>query len=439
MKFFQILTIIILTVFLCINTYAETPCSHQETILSLDQVIAKATEANHLIHISQIDLNASKEAKKEAFTQFLPKLKTEYGFTYLNEVNYVTLDNTKFFFGTQDNYRWTTSAVQNIFTGLAVLSQYQIADLEAKISEIKKADTKLTIILDAKKSFFAVQNAKLLVEVGEKAVRSLKDHLSIAREYYDVGLSPKIDVLNAEVDLAEVQQELEKAKNNVVVAKAALNNMIDLPVDTPIDTAGTLKYSPFPMSYEQCIEKAMELRPGIKTAAKKIEVAKKQIQLARSDYSPDITASINYNRFGDQSDLQGSDYEDRENWNAMLTATWTFWEWGKTRHSVLQSKEGLKKAIKQMSVVEDRVHFEVKDAYYFLQTAGHNITVAKKSIASAEENLRMSKERYKEQVAIVTEVLDAETRLTRARTFLTNALNDYNVAMATLYWAIGME
>jgi outer membrane protein len=439
MKFFQILTIIILTVFLCINTYAETPCSHQETILSLDQVIAKATEANHLIHISQIDLNASKEAKKEAFTQFLPKLKTEYGFTYLNEVNYVNLNNTKFFFGTQDNYRWTTSAIQNIFTGLAVLSQYQIADLEAKISEIRKADTKLTIILDAKKSFFAVQNAKLLVEVGDKSVKSLEDHLSIAREYYDVGLSPKIDVLNAEVDLAEVQQELEKAKNNVVVAKAALNNMIDLPVDTPIDTAGTLKYSPFPMPYEQCIEKAMELRPGIKTAAKKIEVAKKQIQLARSDYSPDITASLNYNRAGDKPEVQGSAYDDRENWNAMVSATWTFWEWGKTRHAVLQSKEGLKKMIKQMSIVEDQVHFEVKDAYYFLQTAQHNISVAKKSVASAEENLRISKERYKEQVAIITEVLDAETRLTRARTFLTNALNDYNVAMATLYWAIGME
>jgi outer membrane protein len=123
----------------------------------------------------------------------------------------------------------------------------------------------------------------------------------------------------------------------------------------------------------------------------------------------------------------------------MVTATWTFWEWGKTRHSVLKSKEGLKKSIKQMSIVEDQVHFEVKDAYYFLQTAQHNISVAEKSVASAEENLRISKERYKEQVAIVTEVLDAETRLTRARTFLTNALNDYNVAMATLYWAIGME
>ena len=123
----------------------------------------------------------------------------------------------------------------------------------------------------------------------------------------------------------------------------------------------------------------------------------------------------------------------------MLKSTWTFWEWGKTRQAVLRSKENLKKTFKEMDIVEDRIRFEVKEAYHYMKTAQYNIKVAEKSVASAEENLMISQERYKEQVAIITEVLDAETRLTKARTFLTNALNDYNVAMATLYWAVGME
>jgi len=439
MKYFQAASVLVSVVFFSINTYAQNLTSDEKIILSIDQVVKKAVEANHNIHISNINLEASKHAKKEAFTQFLPRLKTQYDYTYLNEKNQATFDNNRFFFGTQDNYHWTTSAIQNIFAGLAIVSNYQIAGLDKKISEIKKADTKLAIILEAKKAFFAVQNAKLLVEVGEKSVKSLTDHLSIAHEYYDVGINPKIDVLNAEVDLAEARQELEKAKNNVIVTKAALNNVIDLPVDTPIDTAGTLHFTPFTLTYEKCIEKALDLRPGLREAEKRIEIARKEIKLARSDYFPDITASANYNRFGDKPDLEGSRDEDRENWNVMVTASWTFWEWGKTRQAVLKAKEGLKKAIKQMAIVEDKIHFEVKDAYHALKTAQHNIKVAKKSVASAEENLAISKDRYKEQVAIITEVLDAETRLTRSRTFLTNALNDYNVAMATLYWAIGME
>ena len=239
--------------------------------------------------------------------------------------------------------------------------------------------------------------------------------------------------------LATALQELETTKNRVIIAKAALSNIIDLPVDQPIDTAGTLTFVPFPLPYEECVDKAIALRPGLKDAHKNIRLAEKQIRLARSDYFPRISASINYNRTGDKWYVSGSDFEDRENWNAMFKGTWTFWEWGKTRQAVLRSKENLKKTVKEMNIVEDRIRFEVKEAYRNMKTAQHNIKVAEKSVASADENLKISEERYKEQVAIITEVLDAETRLTSSRTFLTNALNDYNVAMATLYWAIGME
>ncbi len=440
MKFIRILTICFLgSLCAVVNINAETAAEDQVRTLNLEEVKAMALQANHKMHIAAIDVEASKHSKKEAFTEFLPKLKTEYGFTYSSEPNDVIFNNTRFIIATQDNYLWTTSAVQNIFNGLATLTGYQISDIKLQIANIRKAATRIAIILEAKKGYYAVQNAKLLVKVAMKSVKSLQDHLAVAKEYYNVGLTPKIDYLNSEVDLATAVQELETAKNRVIIAKAALSNIIDLPVDQPIDTAGTLTFIPFPLTYEECVDKAIELRPGLKDAHKNIRLAEKQIRLARSDYFPRITASINYNRTGDKWYVNGSDFEDRENWNVMLQGAWTFWEWGKTRQAVLRSKENLKKTVKEMNIVEDRIRFEVKEAYRNMKTAQNNIKVAEKSVASAEENLRISEERYKEQVAIITEVLDAETRLTRSRTFLTNALNDYNVAMATLYWAIGME
>jgi outer membrane protein TolC len=63
--------------------------------------------------------------------------------------------------------------------------------------------------------------------------------------------------------------------------------------------------------------------------------------------------------------------------------------------------------------------------------------VAAKSIEQAEENLRMTEERYKYQVATQTEVLDAVTLLAQARLNYYNALSDFNVAKATLERAMG--
>ncbi|MGD8758164.1 MAG: TolC family protein, partial [Deltaproteobacteria bacterium] len=58
---------------------------------------------------------------------------------------------------------------------------------------------------------------------------------------------------------------------------------------------------------------------------------------------------------------------------------------------------------------------------------------------SAEENFRISKERYKEQVATATEVLDAQTRLTEAKTNHTRVLAEFNVALARLVRAMGTD
>ena len=65
--------------------------------------------------------------------------------------------------------------------------------------------------------------------------------------------------------------------------------------------------------------------------------------------------------------------------------------------------------------------------------------MAAKSVESAEENFRISQERYKEQVATATEILDAQTRLTQARTNYTNALVIFNLARAELVRAMGLE
>jgi len=88
--------------------------------------------------------------------------------------------------------------------------------------------------------------------------------------------------------------------------------------------------------------------------------------------------------------------------------------------------------------VEDGISLEVKDAYLRLTEARDKIDVAKLAIEQAEENFRINQERFKEQVATATDVLDAQTLLTRAKSNYFNALSDYNIAWARLDRAMGI-
>ena len=88
--------------------------------------------------------------------------------------------------------------------------------------------------------------------------------------------------------------------------------------------------------------------------------------------------------------------------------------------------------------VEDSISLEVKDAYLRLREARDKIGVAEVAVEQAEENFRINAERFKEQVATTTEVLDAQTLLTQARSNYFNALSDYNIAWARLDRAMGI-
>ena len=112
-------------------------------------------------------------------------------------------------------------------------------------------------------------------------------------------------------------------------------------------------------------------------------------------------------------------------------------EWGKTYYTA-KEKESVKRQILQTkSDVEDGIRLQVKQAVLDIDSSASNIPVTQKGIESGEENLRVNAERYKAQVSTITDLLDAQTLLARARLDYYRALYDHNLAKARLDRALG--
>ncbi len=407
--------------------------------LTLQQTVEMALDKNLDMKVAWEDIEAARQRQKEARTGFLPSLKGRYSYRRLSEVPYAVIAGNRFDFADRNQYRLTGTIEQPLFTGLSTLSNYQLARLGMDVAKLQLARTRLDVALDAKVAYFAILTADKLKEVAEQAVEQLQAELEVAENFYRVGMSPKIDVLDAEVRLAEAKQQLIRAENDVSLAKARLNTILRRPIDQDIIVADTLCHQPYERTYESCLEVSLERRPELSEADRNVARAEKEITLAKSAYYPEVTVSGNYYRAGDEPGLDGSDFVDRENWDVMAEATMTFFEWGKTRHATSEKRARLRQARQALEQLKDAVRLEVKTSYLNLQTAEKNIWVAKKGVESAEENFRISKERYLEQVATATEVLDAHTRLTEARTNYTRALAEFNVARARLVRAMGAE
>jgi outer membrane protein TolC len=251
---------------------------------------------------------------------------------------------------------------------------------------------------------------------------------------------PRNDVLESEVELANANQDLIVAQNAVQLARSRFNTLLRRPVDAPLTVEDVLGYQPFSRVYEDCVETALKQRPEMRIADLGVETAEKEVKFTKTGYYPSIDLKANYYKRGDDPNLDGGEgIFFKEEWDATATASWTFWEWGKTRYGVNEKKSLLSQARLNRIELEDNIRQEVKTAYLIVTAAEKNILTVQKAVEQALENFRMNQERYKEQVATSTEVLDAQTLLTKTQTNYFNTLSVFNISEAGLDRAMGLE
>ena len=412
-------------------------------VYTLEKSIEEALEKNWSMKTKKEKIHEAMYVKKQAMAEFLPKLSTTYGYTRLDEVKstdpidlgIMTIPGSEL--NTHDNYQWKTTITQPLFTGFALLSSFELSKLGIDLSEIELELEKLSIALRVKESYFNILEADRAVEVAGKAVESLESHVKVAGSFYKVGMIPINDLLKAEVELANSHQNLVKAQNASRLARAAFNVILSRPINEPVQVEDILNYQPEAGDFDVHLNSALKNRPEIRVFDINLLQTDQQKKLARSKYFPEMAVTYDYIKEGDHPDVAGSPFHDKGRWQVMAVCSWTFWEWGKTHYSVKEQESIKRQLIQARSAFIDQIGLEIKQAVLELSTTEKNIPTTKKAVEQAEENLRVSQERYKAQVTTSTEVLDAQTLLTQARTNYYNSLYDHNLAKAKLLRAIG--
>jgi outer membrane protein len=408
---------------------------------TLQQSISLALENSYKIKARDERITQANDILKQSRAEFLPKFGINYSYNYFSEVpvNRYTLFGTgvEIPVGTQNNWRWGTFVRQPIFTGFALLSNYRLAELGIDQSQLEMDQEKLDLVLRVKQAYFDILGADKAVEVAQTTVESLSQTVKVARSFFDVGMIPVNDVLKAEVELANAQQSLVRAKNAAQTSRATFNTVLVRPVNDPVKLEDILVFKPEVGNYDAYVKIALENRPEIKILDVGLLQSDQQIRLAKSKYYPEIGVTYTYLKQGDTASLSGSNFVDANSWEVLAVANWTLFEWGKTYYTVKEKQSVKQQVLQTKSDVEDGIRLQVKQAMLDIDSSASNIPVTQKGIESGEENLRVNAERYKAQVSTITDLLDAQTLLARARLDYYRALYDHNLAKARLDRALG--
>jgi outer membrane protein len=413
--------------------------------MNLQETINAALKANLGLKQAAAEVKAAQATKNSRTTEFLPTLNTRYGYLRRDQPTVTTIGVpgvgvTDILTSPEEEYNFVTSFSQPIFTGFALINQYKIASLGLNVAEINQQLTRQNIILDAKNAYFSILKTQKLLDVAQITVKQITSQKDVAENMYQVGMSPLNDLLQSQVQLANAKQALITAQNNLAIAKSQFNTLLIRPVNAPVAIVDILDYKPFGYDIDYCLAQADKNRLEIQVSDLEVQISEKDYKLAQRSYYPTVNLEGNYYKRGTDWDVNGGEgVADSTYWDIRATATWNFWEWGRTTYGVREKLQRVSQAKYRKEQVLVDINQEVKSAYLRTKESEQNIVTIEKAIEQAKENLRITEERYKEQVSTITDVLVAQTLFTQTMTNYYTALYDYKIAKAVLYRAIGQE
>jgi outer membrane protein len=430
---------------LTISYPALVPAQETTGTFNLTQTIETALKANLGLKQSKEEVNAALATKKARTTNFFPTLSASYGYIRRDQETRQSLQGQQgqqenVIINPEDEYNFITSFSQPIFTGFALINQYKIASMGLDVAEISEKLTRQDIILDAKNAYFSILKSQKLMTVAEDTVKQVTAQKEVAENMYQVGMSPLNDLLQSQVQLANDKQRFITAQNNLEISKSQFNTLLRRPVNAPVAIVDILDYTPYDQDINYCLSQANQNRLELQVADLEVQIAQKDYELSKGNYFPSIDLTGTLTRRGTDWDVDGGEgIADRKFWDIRATASWDFWEWGRTRYGVKEKLSRLSQAKYGKENILDNIALEVKQAFLRTKESEKNITTIEKAIEQAKENLRITEERYKEQVSTTTDVLVAQTLLTETMTNYYNALYDFKIAKSVLYRAIGQE
>ncbi|HQF41437.1 MAG TPA: TolC family protein, partial [Ignavibacteriaceae bacterium] len=122
-----------------------------------------------------------------------------------------------------------------------------------------------------------------------------------------------------------------------------------------------------------------------------------------------------------------------------VTLSWDVWDWGSTKSKTTQAEELSIQTQTSLEKLNDNIEIEVYQTYLNLIKSKEKVDVSKLSLEQASENYRITSEKYKEQLATSTDLIDAETSELQAATNLTASLIDFNLAKVRLEKVVGRK
>lgn len=411
--------------------------------LTIEECIAIGTQQSKSIFISRSKAAAAREKSSETDAAGLPSLKLSGSYSRLSPVTPFTISmgpTTQITISPSilNNYQARLTLTQPLFTGFRLSGTSEMMEYTAAASEEDLRRDQSQLVLDITNSYWSYYKAIEFKRSVEENLSQIGAHLADIQNMQKQGIVTTNDVLKVKVQLNAVELMFMDADNAVQLALLGLNSTLGLPLNTDIAIASAPEFTTQDiLAVSGLIDQAMTTRPETKSMELRVKVSEAAVTVAQASWYPQVAASANYLYANPNSRIFPSVDKFNGTWDVGVSLGFDIWNWQTAAHQTAQAKAALEQASAGLAQLKDAIVLDVTSSYLSTMKAKQKVAKAAEGVTQAEENYRITNDKFKSGLAINSDLLDAENALLQAKINYTSAVVDHLMASAKLQRSIG--
>lgn len=418
----------------------------QSLELTLNESIELGLKNSKEIKIAQSIFNYADAQVSEIFSRRLPRVGVSAGYARLSEIPPFQVsvpimpDPIKIQDAFLNSYSLQLSVEQPLFTGFRLSSLQSAAEFNSKASEVDVQNEMNEKSYEIQSAFWNYLKSIQFAALIEENLKSLNRHVKDTEEFLKNGLVTKNDLLKLKVRAANVKLQLIDATSKMQIARSYFNKVIGLPLDDETKIiAEDISLTSNLNNYEALLEEAFSNRDILQSFQYKIKAGTETVAAANAGWFPQIFAFGNFYYNRPNQRILPLENKFNDTWDVGIGLKWNIWDWGNTSSKVRQAEQQLFQAEQNFLLLREAVELEVYYNYLTLEKELNRIDVSLLVLESAEENYRITSEKYYQQLATSTELIDSEVELINAGTSLLNSKIDFQIAKTKLEKSVGRK
>jgi outer membrane protein len=436
-----------LAALVCTGVWAGSMAAQSPEPLTFEEAVAVALDHNptYLRQLNQV--TSSEHAERQSLGQMLPSLSAGLSFTGNTSRTKTTEDEWGRPISELDFIQATRSSTSQGLSGNVAL--FDMRNLRAYSAARARTDAQVAgaelqaalLRTQVGGDYFEAVLRTELVGVEERGLRTAQENLAAIRELLRVAARQPTDVLGAELQVAQAEQSLQRARGAARKAALQLATRMGVPLDREYALVSGFAqvFDPARLELDGLLARAGAGNPRVAQQAAAAAAADRSLSAARAARYPTLSGSYSWGRSASLPEYGAFNQLAPENqsWGFGVSVGFPLFNRFQTSAQVGQAEVEAMNAVESLREARLELEREVRAALIDLENAYAGVRLAERSATIAREQLRQGQEQYRLNTIDYTALQRMVDQVAAAEREVLQAYHGFTLALLTMEEKVG--